>query len=335
MPLTLPDLDDRSYADLLAEARALIPALAPDWTDHNPADPGITLIELFAWLTEMLLYRVNQVTDNNQLAFLRLINGPDWSRETDGDGRPKKTVAEEVRKTVLALRQPARAITATDFERLALEVAGVARAHCVARYNLEERNRESRRDNRPADVSVVVVSKQEGNAADLLTRVREALEPARLLTTRLHVVSARRVAIGINLTVRDRARMDWRRDAPRAPTMLALTIHGRPDMPGELLLQAAEHGLRGFLEPDRDRPGESGWRFGRAVYLSEIYERLAQLPGADYVTPTGSANELDANEKWRLLHKTAGELEGVDLDPDELPAAAISTGQVIAVPARR
>ena len=77
MPLTLPNLDDRSYADLLAEARALIPALAPGWTDHNPADPGITLVELFAWLTEMLLYRLNQVTDENRLAFLH----PDqWSR---------------------------------------------------------------------------------------------------------------------------------------------------------------------------------------------------------------------------------------------------------------
>jgi len=49
MPLTLPVLDDRSFDDLVAEARALIPALAPEWTNHNPSDPGITLIELFAW----------------------------------------------------------------------------------------------------------------------------------------------------------------------------------------------------------------------------------------------------------------------------------------------
>jgi len=116
MPLTLPDLDDRSYADLVAEARSLIPALAPDWTDHNPADPGITLIELFAWLTEMLLYRINQVTDANRLAFLHLLNGPKWKHD------PKKSVDEEVRETVLALRRPARAVSAADFEYLTLRV---------------------------------------------------------------------------------------------------------------------------------------------------------------------------------------------------------------------
>src|SRR3954454_9376688 len=75
MPLTLPKLDDRSYADLLEEARTLIPSLDPAWTDHNPTDPGITLIELFAWLAEMLIYRADQVPDRHRLAFLKLLNG--------------------------------------------------------------------------------------------------------------------------------------------------------------------------------------------------------------------------------------------------------------------
>jgi predicted phage baseplate assembly protein len=78
MPLTLPNLDDRTFADLMAEARALIPSLAPAWTNHNPSDPGITVLELFAWLTEMLIYRLNRITPANTLAFLRLVNGPDW-----------------------------------------------------------------------------------------------------------------------------------------------------------------------------------------------------------------------------------------------------------------
>src|SRR4051795_11757422 len=103
MSLPLPILDDRTYADLVAEMRALIPSLCPEWTDHNPADPGITLVELFAWLTEMLLYRVNEVTDEHRLPFLRLINGPKWQRKAD------RSVAEEVRATVLELRQPVRA----------------------------------------------------------------------------------------------------------------------------------------------------------------------------------------------------------------------------------
>ena len=53
MPLVLPNLDDRTYADLVAEALAMIPARAPEWTNFNPTDPGVTLIELFAYLAEM------------------------------------------------------------------------------------------------------------------------------------------------------------------------------------------------------------------------------------------------------------------------------------------
>src|SRR5439155_10380521 len=68
-----PKLDDRTYADLVAEALRLIPRYCPEWTDHNPSDPGITLLELTAWMTEIILYRLNRVPEKNYLAFLDLI----------------------------------------------------------------------------------------------------------------------------------------------------------------------------------------------------------------------------------------------------------------------
>lgn len=73
MPLLPPNLDDRTYAQLVAEAKALIPRYTPEWTDHNESDPGITLIQLFAWMTEMLLYRVNRIPERNYIEFLRLL----------------------------------------------------------------------------------------------------------------------------------------------------------------------------------------------------------------------------------------------------------------------
>jgi Baseplate J-like protein len=73
MPLPLPDLDTRSWAELVQEGQALIPRHAPSWTDHNVHDPGITLIELFAWLVEQDIYRVNRVPDRHRLKFLSLI----------------------------------------------------------------------------------------------------------------------------------------------------------------------------------------------------------------------------------------------------------------------
>lgn len=68
-----PNLDDRTWRDLVEQARALIPHYAPEWTDHNPSDLGITLIELFAWLTEQLIYRLNRVPEKSYIAFLNLL----------------------------------------------------------------------------------------------------------------------------------------------------------------------------------------------------------------------------------------------------------------------
>src|SRR5687767_6379884 len=59
--LPLPNLDDRRWADLVQEGQALIPFYAPEWTDHNASDPGITLVELLAWLAEMDLYQLNRI----------------------------------------------------------------------------------------------------------------------------------------------------------------------------------------------------------------------------------------------------------------------------------
>jgi len=79
MPLQdyLPVIDNRRYDDIVAEARTRIarytPEWTPLWTDVNDSDPGITLVQVFAWLAEMLIYRMNQVPELNYLKFLALI----------------------------------------------------------------------------------------------------------------------------------------------------------------------------------------------------------------------------------------------------------------------
>jgi predicted phage baseplate assembly protein len=73
MPLETPRLDDRRFQDIVDEAKSRIPRYCPEWTDHNVSDPGVALIELFAWMTDLLLYRVNQVPDRLYVKFLELI----------------------------------------------------------------------------------------------------------------------------------------------------------------------------------------------------------------------------------------------------------------------
>lgn len=73
MSLQTPRLDDRAFADIVEEARRRIELYTPEWTDHNLSDPGITLIELFAWMTDIVLYRLNRVPDKHYVKFMELI----------------------------------------------------------------------------------------------------------------------------------------------------------------------------------------------------------------------------------------------------------------------
>ena len=73
MPLVPPVLDSRTFQQLVDRALQRIPHYTPEWTDFNPSDPGVTLIDLFAWLTELMFYQLNRVPDLNYIKFLQLI----------------------------------------------------------------------------------------------------------------------------------------------------------------------------------------------------------------------------------------------------------------------
>ena len=73
MALPAPNLDDRTFQDIVDEAKRLIPRYCPEWTNHNVSDPGVALIELFAWMSEMVLFRLNQVPDRLYVHFLNLV----------------------------------------------------------------------------------------------------------------------------------------------------------------------------------------------------------------------------------------------------------------------
>jgi hypothetical protein len=76
MSLPIPNLDDKTFEELAKEAVSRIPIYAPEWTDHNIHDPGITFIELFAWLAEIQIYRLNRVSDRSYRKFLKLMGFP-------------------------------------------------------------------------------------------------------------------------------------------------------------------------------------------------------------------------------------------------------------------
>ncbi len=307
MPLSLPNLDDLRWEDLVEEGRMLIPAWAPEWTNHNPSDPGITLVELFAYFSEKLMYQLNRVGDKNVTEFLKLINGQEWKSK----GAHK--LAEERRETVLALREPRRAVSAADFEMLTRAVPGVERAKCVAGLNLESPLPDASTTEATGHVSVVVAPKNRAHPSkELLTNVKRALEPARLLTTRIHVVGPRYVSVKCRFTIVPR----------RGVASMAVR-------------EAAIERLEEFFDVREGGPDGKGWPFGGNVYVSEIYRVLGEIGGIESVLSTRDASgapfdELVVEEKefGRVRRNSRGEVESVMLRPEELVEVRIEAGDI-------
>jgi hypothetical protein len=299
MPIKLPNLDDRTYDDLMQEALALIPAHAPAWTNHNPSDPGITLIEMFAFLTEMLIYRLNRVTDANKLAFLKLLNPPEW----DFDG--SITVNQAIQATVLSLREEQRAITPADFEHLALNACKgkLARVYCLASRNLESSLANAATQEAPSHVSLVLLPAPEAtqDLPKLIEAVKDALQSRCLITTRLHVVGPRHLKIEVQITLKP-----------------------KPDALEQDLRLSATTALINYFDPLTGGAQGLGWPLGRHVYVSEIYALLDGLSGVDYVEKTiNKANqpidEITFIDNQRKRFADDGkQLVCLTLEPDEL-----------------
>lgn len=73
MALPAPNLDDRRFQNLVDDSKRLVMQRCPEWSDHNVSDPGVTLIETFAYMTDQLFYRLNRMPDRNYIKFLDLI----------------------------------------------------------------------------------------------------------------------------------------------------------------------------------------------------------------------------------------------------------------------
>ncbi len=340
MNLPLPNLDDHSYADLVQEAIALIPLEYPEWTDHNPTDTGIILIELFAWLTEMMLYQVNQIPDQNYASFVSLLKGEKWNLPKESAEEKQKQLQLEIRNTLLELRKTYRAVTIEDYEKLILEnwkeeiknkrqqSKDFARGESIVRVNclpLRKPVRKSDETNVKKDditlvdakghITLVVVKDKDDDIAtkennniisketDPYPNLLEFLDQRRLLTTRIHLVDPKYVSVNLE-------------------TILVIEDGIKP----ENVKENAQEALKYYFHPRQS--GQywqgKGYPFGRNVYLSELYQLLDNLSGVDYVkeliinpeeSPKTVVTQIRSDAQIRSDDST---LIGIRLDDDQL-----------------
>jgi hypothetical protein len=297
MPVELPELDDRRYTDLVQEGLALIPVHSPEWTNHNASDPGITLMELFAYLTDIFLYRLNRVSEANRAKFLRLLTGA-----APPPGLQRDALENALREATLETRKFSRAVTSEDFERLTREATvaeapgrQVKRAICFSRRDLDAPTIEEQRRDRPGHVSVVFVPGNPwGDQADMESirnQIRDYLEPRRLLTSRVHVSGPRYVDIG-----------------------LRLRIGVMPGSSTDGVSAAIVRAVSRFFDPLEGGPQGTGWPFGRSVFTSDVYRVLESVNGVDYI----SAAEFETADRGRLRRNEFDEVVEIRLWPEEI-----------------
>lgn len=156
MPILPPRLDDRSFDDLLEDLLARIPAHTPEWTHPRLGDPGRTLLELFAWLGDALLYRANLIPERQRLVFLKLLGqglrpaqpataivGLGFAQATELEGLtlaagatikapvPFETLAETTVLPIVAEACYKRPLDEADSARLAEVIDGLQRVHRI------------------------------------------------------------------------------------------------------------------------------------------------------------------------------------------------------------
>lgn len=299
MPLKVPNLDDRAYSDLVAEAISMIPRYAPEWSNYNPSDPGVTLIELLAYFTEMMIYRLNRVTRESRIRFLKLLREVDSDEEKRLAHAPVRDVDEALMQAVLDLRRPQRAVTGEDYEYLArsLELNGpsgpkIVRALCLMRSNLETPDNQFGEFYHPGHVSVVVLPGKELHVDDLarfLELTRNELDRKRLLTTRLHVTGPHYLFVSIGAS-----------------------IHSSPGVHlDEIRINVLEK-LNNYFDPfPGGGPDGEGWPFGRAIHIPEIVEQLENVEGVAFIREVCILNLATSGSRLSHEHSAVGVQIGV------------------------
>ncbi len=159
------------------------------------------------------------------------------------------------RAAVTALAAPQRAVTAVDFERLALSVPGTRVTRARAWPEIDSRAPGLRA---PGTVSVVVMSSLPAARPQpspcLLARVERHLRRRKTLGTRLVVAAPDYVEVSAGATV------------AIVPGADAAAVSAR-----------ASDALARFIAP-------LGWRFGRDVFRAEVLALLDGVEGVDAVT---------------------------------------------------
>jgi len=297
MALPLPNLDDRNFEQLVSEMIELLPRHSKEWTNMNPSDPGIMILELFAYLVEMDIFQLNRVTNASYVKFLKLVGVDiEW---IPGSEVPPSLLGDEQVKAgiILALKKLSylRAISQNDISQIVEDILLpkdiVSRVHCfpnryirkedilgvadIEKKVVTEMEKEGylliiiSADNKPfiqretnpcLEQTVVDRTIQRYTLIDAdLDLLRIELDKRRILTTRMYVIQAQLKKITLSIRVTPEKGVD-----------------------SVILTQKINDNILDFYSPVWGGEDENGFAIGRVFKVSETIEAIENTEGVDY-----------------------------------------------------
>lgn len=276
MPIQLPDLDNKTFDQLMEEMIASIPKYTREWTNFNPSDPGIAILELLAWMSESMIYKANRVSPDTYLNFLKLVSGDtvfdqsdqghkdllDYVAKIENDvkiGQWQPDVDAMKGQAAVFLQSRYRAVTEEDFRQLAKE----ALPDEIKRVEIF-----------PGSyfIKVVIIpssAPDAGKSADLCRVVNDYLTPRKLLGTVLKVQTA-----------------------AYTPVSLRIEAVSYSYAKAETVKSDVTDALRSYLDPVTGGPAGTGWPYGRDVIVYELCNIVEKVSGVKMVRkidPVGGA----------------------------------------------
>jgi len=325
MPLPLPSLDNRRFDDLVGEMRAMIPLLAPEWTNHNISDPGITLIELLAWVTEAKLYRANRIPARTLANFISLLLG-ESSLQSDTFRKPMGVTSADIERTAREVSAEIEEVYVRYDERekrvLVLIVLRAGATQAAELIRAAQLRLQGLWVSGPALVVESLDSAKQRalrffsdpyRAITSTDFEREAL----LASSAVGRVSIASYAQAGTISVAIVPAAEGLPDTQLAPILAAVKrrledrklvgtrIVVRPALYTEIRLKlrlateviaAATNAIRGFFDPLTGGRELSGWPFGRPVSAYELYSLIEALPGMDHVVTLELNDHPDIRE---------------------------------------
>lgn len=269
MPIQLPNLHTITFEDIFEEMVTSIPKYTDKWTNHNYSDPGITILELLSWIVETTLYRINRLSEESYINFLRLVAGAS-RREIDTllneesnldaahrklleflkeiENGSQKSTLEMKAAALNFLKSPYRAITEEDFRRLAIEsthdkLVKVKRA--LVFDNPDE-----------GKVEIIIVSDRRDKYKDLISDVKNYLMPRRIIGTVIEV-----------------------KEPAYTPVNIDIGISCLPHVKACDVKDEVKNRVLNRLDPFVGGSDKNGWPYGRPLTVYEAYRTVEETYG--------------------------------------------------------